>query len=157
LWLRRLAAQQLLLERLAPQELSALRALEALGGAAVRFQFRHLVTFARALPRRRRRGRLRPPAAGLWLARQDRVHLVAFHPRHRFGDRDVGELLHQALENPPADLGMGHLAAAEENRRLHFVAVLEEALDVLLLELIIVLVHLRTKLDLLDLDHLLMA
>src|SRR5262245_17271044 len=69
--------------------------------------------------------------------RQDRVHLVAFLPRRRFGDRDVGELADQPLQDPPADLRMRHLAPAEENRRLHLVAVLEEALDVLLLELVI--------------------
>src|SRR4051812_10581689 len=50
---------------------------------------------------------------------------------------------------------MRHLAAAEENRRLHLVAVLEEALDVLLLELVVVLVDLRPELDLFDEDHLL--
>src|SRR5690348_12561197 len=47
------------------------------------------------------------------------------------------------------------LAAAKEDRRLHLVAVLEEALDVLLLELVVVLVDLRPELDLLDVDHLL--
>ena len=50
---------------------------------------------------------------------------------------------------------MRHLAPAEEDRRLHLVAVGEEALDVLLLELVVVLVHLRPELDLLDLDDLL--
>src|SRR5688500_10890403 len=56
-----------------------------------------------------------------------------------------------------ANLRVRHLAAAEENRRLHLVAVFDEALDVMLLELVIVLVHLRAELDLLDLDHLLVA
>src|SRR4029077_5337802 len=65
------------------------------------------------------------------------------------------QLLDQALENAPPDLGMRHLAAAEEDRRLDLVAVLEEALDVLLLELVVVLVDLRAELDLFDLDHLL--
>src|SRR5439155_4320969 len=36
-----LAAQDVLLERFAPQELAALGALEALGGPAVGFEFRH--------------------------------------------------------------------------------------------------------------------
>src|SRR6185436_2045847 len=45
--------------------------------------------------------------------------------------------------------------AAEEDRRLDLVAVLEEALDVLLLELVVVLVDLGPELDLLDLDDLL--
>ena len=76
-------------------------------------------------------------------------------PRHRLGDRHVGQLLDEPLENPAADLRMRHLAAAEEDRRLDLVAFLEEALDVLLLELVVVLVDLRPELDLLDLDHLL--
>src|SRR5207237_390446 len=48
---------------------------------------------------------------------------------------------------------MRHLAAAEEDRRLDLVAFGQEALDVLLLEIVIVHVHLRPELDLLDLDH----
>src|SRR6188472_3774496 len=48
---------------------------------------------------------------------------------------------------------MGVLTSAEENRRLHLVAVSQEALDVLLLELIVVFVDLRPELDLLDQDH----
>src|SRR6266545_673860 len=84
---------------------------------------------------------------------QDDVHLVAFLPRRRLGNGDVGQFLDQSLENAPADLGMRHLAAAEEDRRLHFVAVGEEALDVLLLELVVVHVDFRPELDLLDLDH----
>src|SRR5262249_7662215 len=106
----------------------------------------------RGLPRR---GRLRPAAAARRLAAQDGVHLVAFHPRHRFRDGDIGQLLHQALEDAAADLRVRHLAAAEEDRRLDLVAFFEEALDVLLLELVVVLVDLRPELDLLDLDHLL--
>src|SRR5262249_49072400 len=71
------------------------------------------------------------------------------------GHRHVGQLADQPLEDPASDLGVRHLASAEEDRRLDLVAVLEEALDVLLLELVIVLVHLRAELDLLDLDDLL--
>src|SRR4029078_3565529 len=48
---------------------------------------------------------------------------------------------------------MRHLTTAEEDRRLHLVAFGEEALDVLLLEVVIVFIHLRAELDLLDLDH----
>jgi hypothetical protein len=77
------------------------------------------------------------------------VHLVALEPRHRFGNRDVGQFLDEPLQDATADLGMRHLASTEEDRRLDLVAFLEEALDVLLLELIIVLVDLRAKLDLL--------
>src|SRR6185436_7054950 len=110
------------------------------------------IRFLYSALRRGRRGGF-GPAAARRLAAQDRVHLVALEPRHRLGNRDVGELVDQPLENAPADLRMRHLAAAEEDRRLHLVAVLEEALDVLLLELVVVLVDLRAELDLLDLDH----
>src|SRR5436190_15221637 len=103
---------------------------------------------------RRSRDRFRPPAA-LWLAGEDRVHLVTFHPRHRFRDGHVAQFVDEPLEDPPPDFRMRHLASAEEDRRLDLVAVLEEALDVLLLELIVVLVDLRPELDLLDQDHLL--
>ena len=48
---------------------------------------------------------------------------------------------------------MRHLAAAEKNRGLDLVALGQEALDVLLLELIIVLVDLRPELDLFDVDY----
>src|SRR5262245_19650744 len=51
---------------------------------------------------------------------------------------------------------MGVLTASEENRRLDLVTLAQEALDVLLLELVIVFVDLRPELDLLDLDHPLM-
>ena len=47
------------------------------------------------------------------------------------------------------------LAAPEEDRRLNLVTLGEEALDVLLLELVVVLVDLGPELDLLDLDDLL--
>src|SRR6185503_5103261 len=105
--------------------------------------------------RRRRRRRGFRLAATLRAARQDGVHLVAFHPRHRFREREIRQLSDQPLENPPPDLGMRHLPAAEEDRRLDLVAILEEALDVLLLELVVVLVDLGAELDLFDLDHLL--
>src|SRR5262249_17080743 len=84
------------------------------------------------------------------------MHLIALEPRHRFGDRDFGELLDQPLEDAASDFGMRHLAASKEDRRLHLVAVLEKALDVLLLELVVVLVDLGPELDLLDFDDLLM-
>src|SRR4029434_1782024 len=75
--------------------------------------------------------------------------------RHGFRDGDLGELLNQPLENAAADFRMRHFAATEENRRLHLVPVVEEALDMLLLELVVVLVYLGPELDFLDEDDLL--
>ena len=68
------------------------------------------------------------------------MHLVAFHPRERFGNRHLAQFFDEALENPPPDLRMRHLAAAEEDRRFDFIALFKEALDVLLLELVVMLV-----------------
>src|SRR6185436_7071949 len=98
---------------------------------------------------------LRLAAAALRAARQDGVHLIAFHPRHRLSKRHVAQLGDQPLQDAPADFRVRHLAPAEKDRRLDLVAVLEKALDVLLLELVVVLVALGPELDLLDLDHLL--
>ena len=75
------------------------------------------------------------------------MHLIAFLPRRGLGDRHLRQLLNQALEDPPPDLGMRHLAPAEEDRRLDLVPVGQEALDVLLLELVVVLVDLRSEFD----------
>ena len=83
------------------------------------------------------------------------MHLVAFLPRHRLGQGHLGQLFDQAGQDPVSDFRVRHLAPAEEHRRLDLVAFLEEPLDVLLLELVIVLVHLRPELDFLDLDDLL--
>src|SRR5262249_37756657 len=89
------------------------------------------------------------------LATQNGVHLVAFESGHRLGDGDLRQCADQPLEDAAPDFRMRHLAAAEENRRLDLVTVLEEALDVLLLELVVVFVHLGAELDLFDFDDLL--
>src|SRR5262249_53401481 len=59
----------------------------------------------------------------------------------------------EPLENATPDLGVRHFTPAEENRRLDLVTFFEEALDVLLLELIIVFVDLGAELDLFDENH----
>src|SRR5688572_14788611 len=84
---------------------------------------------------------------------QDDVHLVAFLPRHRLGHGLVAEVRDQSLQDAAPDFRVRHLAAAEEDRRLHLVAVREEAFDVLPLEVVIMLVDLGAELDLLHLDH----
>ena len=80
------------------------------------------------------------------------MHLVAFLPRHRLGDGEVRQFCDQPLENTTPYFGMRHLASAEEDRRLDLVTLGQEALDVLLLEVVIVHVDFRPELDLLDLD-----
>src|SRR4029077_13738317 len=65
------------------------------------------------------------------------------------------EILEQPLEQSPAALGMGLLAAAEHDRDLDLVLVPEEALDVALLRLVVVVGDLRPQLDLAHVDLLL--
>src|SRR5688572_7827545 len=123
-------------------------------GISLLFALCSLLLLFRSL-RRRRLTRGCAAAAARRLLRQNRMHLVAFLAGRGLGNRDVGQLIAQPLENAPPDLGMCHLAAAEENRGLHLVAVSEEALDVLLLELIVVLVDLGPEFDFFDVDDLL--
>ena len=65
------------------------------------------------------------------------------------------ELLGEAVEDHLAALGVRHLAPAEHDRDLDLVLVLEEALDVALLGVVVVLGDLRAELDLADRDLLL--
>src|SRR5690349_16223101 len=90
------------------------------------FSFFGIVSLVLCRRRRLFRRRLGLAAAALRLAAEDGVHLIAFHPRQRFGNRYFRQLLHQPLENAPADLRMRHFAAAKEDRCLDLVAVLEE-------------------------------
>ena len=81
------------------------------------------------------------------------MHLIAFLPRRGFGDCDLCQFPDQTLEDAASNFRVRHLATAEKDGRLDLVPVGEKALDVLLLEVVIVLIHLWTKLDLFDLDH----
>ena len=62
------------------------------------------------------------------------------------------EVLEEPLQQRPAALGVGLLAAAEHDRDLDLVVVLEEALDVALLGLVVVVRDLRPQLDFADVD-----
>ena len=70
-------------------------------------------------------------------------------------DGELGELLGQAVEDHHAALGVRDLAPAEHDRDLDLVLVAQEALDVALLGLVVVLRDLRPELDLADRDLLL--
>ena len=54
----------------------------------------------------------------------------------------------EALEDLAAEASAGHLASAEENSRLHFVAVVQKTKDVIFLGLVIVVVDVDAELDL---------
>src|SRR5215216_1442859 len=64
----------------------------------------------------------------------------------------LAEVLREAVEDHLPALGVGHLAAAEHDRHLDLVARLEEALDVALLGVVVVLRDLRAELDLPHVD-----
>jgi hypothetical protein len=71
---------------------------------------------------------------------------VAFHARHRFDLALVGNFDQQAIHLGAADFLVRHFAAAMENHRANFVAVAEEADDLVFANLIIVLRGGGTKL-----------
>src|SRR5690606_38123513 len=71
--------------------------------------------------------------------------------RHVLDGRVLRDLLGELEEHAAADLGTRLLAAAELDRELDLVPALEEAEDVALLGLVVVLVDLETEAHLLDL------
>ena len=118
-----------------------------------------------ALPATRRRvgGRASAPFAclsnwpgehGLRRAEHHR-HVAAVLERALLDDAELGELLGEPVEDRDAALGVGHLAAAEHDRDLDLVLVAQEALDVALLGVVVVLRDLGAELDLADRDLLL--
>ena len=60
------------------------------------------------------------------------------------------------MQDALANVGVGDLTAAKEDRRFDLVALLEEAHRMVLLELVIVLVGVRPEFDFLDLDPMLL-
>src|SRR5512140_1402941 len=83
----------------------------------------------------------------------DGHHRLPFHLRSRLHLRDVGDRLHDVLQDLEAALrGVGEFPSAEPDGHLALVAFLKEAADMLQLRVQVVLFRLRPDLDLLDLD-----
>src|ERR1700730_5237200 len=82
-------------------------------------------------------------------------HVAPFLHRALLDHAQLGELFGETIEDRRAALGVGHLPAAEHDRHLDLVLVAQEALDVDLLGVVVVLGDLRTELDLADRDLLL--
>ena len=80
----------------------------------------------------------------------------AFHARHKLHRAGVPNVLNEAIDDVVAKVAMGHLAAPEAKRRLHFVTLAEEAHSLVLLSLVVVLVHRDGELDFLNGDDLLL-
>ena len=87
--------------------------------------------------------------------REDHVHVAALLLRCLLDGREIAEVLVEAVEQRPAALRVGLLATAEHDRHLDLVLLVEEALDVALLGLVVVVGDLRAQLDLADVDLLL--
>ena len=82
-------------------------------------------------------------------------HVAPVLDRALLDGADLGQLLGEAVEDHHAALGVRDLAAAEHDRDLDLVLVAQEALDMALLGLVVVLRDLRAELDLADRDLLL--
>ena len=86
------------------------------------------------------------------LGRDDHDHAPAFHVGRDLDGRQIRRRLDHAVEDVHAGLRVRDLAAAEHDREPDLVAALEEAADMLHLEVHVVPFRLGTELDLLDLD-----
>jgi hypothetical protein len=85
------------------------------------------------------------PGRRLLPLREDHGHGVALHQGHPFHDSHVFHSIGDFLEQLAAEIGVCHLAAAEAEGNLDLVALFDEALDALGLEVHIVLVGLGAE------------
>src|SRR5215218_368357 len=96
--------------------------------------------------------------AALGLAgREHRDHVAPVLAGRAVDLGDLDEVGGQPLQQPPPELGVGHLAAAEHDGDLDLVALLEEPLDVALLRLVVVRVDLGPHLHLFEGHQVLLA
>ncbi len=80
---------------------------------------------------------------------------IAFHAGHKLHNPIITNILDEAVDDGVAQLAVGHLAALEAERGLHFVAVLQEADGLVAARLVVVVVDGDGELDFLDGDDLL--
>src|SRR6187402_1180453 len=90
------------------------------------------------------------------LRSKDRYQIRAFHFWPGFHGSNFRQFFNQSVDDRATDTLVHDLAPPEEDSCLHLVALSQEADDVILLEYIIVLVRIGTKLHFLDRDVLLM-
>src|SRR5574340_193142 len=82
--------------------------------------------------------------------RHEHEHVAALELWLAFNECDLVDLALELLQDREPALRVHHLAATEHDRDLHLRAAFQEAHDVLLLGLVVVLVDLRPELDLFD-------
>ena len=80
----------------------------------------------------------------------------AFHARHELNNRDVNNILDQAIDDVVAEIAVRHLASAETEARLDLVAALQKLDSLVLLGLVVMVVHRDGKLHFLHDDDLLL-
>src|SRR5262245_50273814 len=127
--------------------------------AATLFPVSSSAAFLPRRPRRHRRHRrrCRDLLGGVLLARaHDQVHPVAVHLGTTLDVAVLADVGGEAAEEIEAELRLRHLAAAELDGRLDLVALFQEPHRVLQLRRVVVVVDVRTELDFLDLDRLLL-
>src|SRR3989442_1096196 len=90
------------------------------------------------------------PSAASGPRRQHHHHLAAFERGIGFDLGDGAGVVLDAVQQAEADFLMRHLASAEAQGHLDLVALLEEALHGLHLDVVVMIVDRRTELDLLD-------
>ena len=81
---------------------------------------------------------------------EDREHLVTLHAGPHFNFADVRQVFLELFQNPRAQFPVRHLATAEPDSRLHFVAFSEPLARMLHAIAVIVLVGAGAKLNFLD-------
>src|SRR5687768_4674571 len=86
----------------------------------------------------------------------DQVHPVARHLGRGLDDAVVADVLGHPIQQSIPQIGARHLPAAELDRGLDLVALVEEAQQVAHLEVVVVVVDVGAELDLLDLEGLLL-
>ena len=86
----------------------------------------------------------------------DRDQVRTFHPGLVFHCPDFSEFLNESFQKSSANALMDDFSSPEKDRRFNFVSLLEKAKGMILLELVVVFVRIRAKLDFLNRDVLLM-
>jgi hypothetical protein len=92
----------------------------------------------------------------LFAGGENRVQDRSFHARHELDNRDVADVLDQAIDDVVAKVAVSHLASAETEAGFDLVAALQELDCLILLGLVVVIVHGDGEFDFLDDDDLLL-
>ena len=87
---------------------------------------------------------------------QHHHHLAAFHLWHGLNPGGFFHFLTHTLEHLRTKFLVRHLTAAETQSDLHLVTSLDELADILHFDLIVVFINVRTELDFLNVDNLLL-